>query len=235
MTSNFIKKFGVPDSHFKFDKNDGFRGDNRQLEPHHIDSIVRQNEATSMYRLLGNHHIKIPSTTLDKLVGMGTTWKLHAEVEQKLAQRPDLQAHHIDKYISERPNWAGLTSIFRNANLEDRHVNHASTNGSDYWLAQNKHLKSHHIDTILNNNPCEDIQRSLVRNQADKLQPHHIDKLLGMTREPSMSSFATLKNLQPHHIDKIINDDYSSTTENKLLGRSDLSDAQRSRIKERQD
>lgn len=86
--------------------------------------------------------------------------------------------------------------------VPDEHFNPNKT--TDEALSSNHNLKAHHIEKLVDTNDEYAVERLIDLN---KLQPHHIDKILSDWGDFSFGVKRRLidgQNLQPHHIDKLI-------------------------------
>jgi hypothetical protein len=129
------------------------------------------------------------------------------ELQVDISRNQELLPHHIDKLLD------GVNHNINDESSSARDFNILSN------LSRQKDLTSSHIDRLLKTDNFN-INHNLIQNSNIKLEPHHIDKLIGN----QFNDVSNRPELEAHHIDRLI----SNVGDNKyklrnIAKRGDLS------------
>lgn len=125
-----------------------------------------------------------------------------------IANRPDLQSHHIDRILDTNHS-ESIHKIALNRKLSDDQFDKILSKHKAFMmsLSENPNLSKNQIDKAINSTPKFFIGRH------PNLEPHHIDKLLSDPSVGVRKHLATRTDLKPHHIDKLMNDENSEVAD----------------------
>jgi hypothetical protein len=120
--------------------------------------------------------------------------------------RNALPAHVVDRLVNSNYEHV-VCSVIYNQKLSPEHVDKIIddwayfSSGVRHALAVTKHVQPHHIDKIIGMGDFW-AQKDLAKHQV--LQPHHIDKLINLNKRDINTSIAEHQKMAPEHIDHMI-------------------------------